>query len=358
MGCACNVGEGIVFNNPSTCEGCVTGTFTDRVSQETCASRADCPAGTRITNFYAVTADSNCEACPVGTFTDTINQEVCAARAVCPVGTYITNLDEVDVDSNCEYCTADLVNNSIDDSCLSDVNASSSAVTPTGAIVGSVAGFALFFLLVGISRFRQRQKVVTADAVAPRGRRVPDGPPQVAARHWIMSLGTSTAANSAPHEEVLPGANAEADGAQPSHGALITSLDALAGGLDPGCSHVKTLRTEDVYDTPDRAYEQSNTGAGYERPAVRVAARSRDHQLRTVSVDPGYTPLSENHKRADPDTHTLDDRLCSGNALPRSRAALATATGYARLDGMQQIYVRDADRAVVSNEEFRGEYTV
>jgi hypothetical protein len=131
--------------------------------------------------------------------------------------------------------------------------------------------------------------------------------------------------------------------------ALLLGADA-AEKHESAFSYAKATKAAEIYDTPEHAYEQPDTGAGYARP-VRAGAESREHRLGTVSVQPGYTPLSEDHNR-DADADVPDERLRSGDALPRSWAAASTAAGYALLDGMQQLYERSAGG--VAGEESGG----
>jgi hypothetical protein len=321
-----------VLSNPPVCEACTTGTFTDTIEQETCGGRADCPAGTRITNPDAVDADSNCIACAAGTFTDTPNQETCVHRAACPAGTRITDPDAVNRDSICVDCPRGTFTNTTnsercaaratcptdtrrtnpnvvheDSNCelcvpgtftdatnQEDCVASTSTATPVNAIVGGIASVPLAFLvLFAIFRCRQRQKkprrqLILAPANTPLPREGAlqwDNPTyavtgsRMADNQWIMSLGTSPSAKAfAPH----------------------------------------------VYDKP----EYADMPAVYELP-VRAAA------LSTVSsLAAGYAPLSRDHKR-DPDAHAGE-----ATRRPSPLSASGAATVYAMLDGTQQPYAR------------------
>jgi hypothetical protein len=217
------------------------------------------------------------------------------------------------------------------------------AAAPVGAIAGGVVAVALLFLLFAMYKYRQRQKAATRAVIfqadnptfAAGGRRV-------AAKQWIMSLEEPTATGSALQNGVLPGAYVEAGGAPPSYGVPMLLLGADATGEpESGCSYMKMTRPGGAYDTPGHDYEQLNSGEGYARP-IRTAAQGREHRLSTVSVQPGYTPLREDRKR-DPDACVSGERLRSGE---QTGAVSATTTGYAMLDGTQQLYVHDAGGAV------------
>jgi hypothetical protein len=239
-----------------------------------------------------------------------------------------------------------------------DSSSDTGAAAPAGAIAGGVVVVALLLLLIfAIYKHRQRRNALAHSprqshlnpAAATRAVMFQADNPTfavagngVAAKQWIMSLGEPTATDSGSQEGVLPGAYAEAGGAQPSpYGApmLLVGADATEKH-ESAYSYAKVTKAAGIYDTPEHAYEQPDTGAGYARP-VRAGAQNREHRLSTVSVQPGYTALSEDHNR-DADAYVPDERLRTGDALPQSRAAPGTAAGYALLDGTQQLYERDA----------------
>ena len=175
------------------------------------------------------------------------------------------------------------------------------------------------------------------------------------AQQWMLSLEGSGENGALPgvyasagEEEVLPGAYAET-GAPAEYGepAQLSSKATAAGAAptyatipDDGAGQYQRLLG--MY----AKIEAAGGPARYEVPVVlRSAQAEQARRLRGVEVEPGYTALSADHKR-DVDAHVPDDRLRSGDAVPRGRRATVfePPAGYTSLDGTQRLYASGGGR--------------
>jgi hypothetical protein len=237
--------------------------------------------------------------------------------APCTPGTRITNPNAVDVDSKCEACPTGTSTDSINQETCT---ASSSTPTHVAAITGSVMGVALaLVLLLAVIRCRRYQKRRQRSQLAPSFNAPSPSENAVqrnntdpaSGNHWIMSLGEP-------------------------------SPDSIALG--------------DLYDKVEHAETPT---AVYELP-IFPAAPDEEHGSSTVSIQPGYTLLSDDHRR-DLDACTADERLRSEDTLSWGSAGTATP-GYATLDGTQQLYAdggglaRNSDNDGNATESLPGLY--